>query len=267
MNRASLARRAGLTLIELIVVLVILVALAGILVVALPSMLGRAHTATSATNTAEVTKFVQVYEQLYFGYPIDMDNLVNGATAPDYLPADGGGALGGNLTSHTLTAAQRDALASAGITRLQNLYDTRANLEAAGGTPTFNPYDGTAVDLTTGTPSVSRISEAVIEGNDGIVSDAGGVNGDVYVLFGFGKRCSMVGKVATEPPVHFTDSPTENASNSYARIAMVFRVTRGGATPVDLERAVFLGAVTIHPDGIRGGGPEIEEYYNITRAQ
>lgn len=266
--------RRGLTLIELIVVLVILVALAGILVVTLPSMLGRAHTASGATNVGEVTKFVQVYEQLYQSQPTDFDALTDTTSAaiPDYLPSDGGTPLGGQVSSLTLTAAQADALTGAGIGRLAPMHPNRAAF-TADSTPTFNPYSGGSVPVAAGV-RVLQLTEAAVEGPSGLVSEADIVNtyGDVYILLGFGKRCSMIGKVTTEPPTHFGDSADDNAANVYGRVGLVYRIARGTGTTgtpasADLGKAVFIGAVALHGDGIAGGGAHIEEYYNLTKAQ
>lgn len=259
-------RRKGLTLIELIVVLVILVALAGILVVTLPGMLGRAHTATGATNTGEVSKFVQVYEQLYQSQPTDFDALGDTTAAlADYLP---GTNLGGQLTARTLVAAEANALTGVGVRRLAPMYATRAALTTAGGTPTFNPYSGVSLPVANGVV-VAQVSEAAVEGSSGVVADDPTLTGDVYVLFGFGKRCSMVGKVTQEPPVHFGESAETNAANAYGRVGVIYRIARGNgtATPTPLDKAVFVGAVNLHDDGIASGGAHMEEYYNLTKSQ
>jgi prepilin-type N-terminal cleavage/methylation domain-containing protein len=258
-------RRKGLTLIELVVVVVILVALAGILIPMLPNMLTRAHTATGATNTGEVAKFLQTHQQLFQSYPADFDALVDATgNLADYLP---GGNVGGQITPLQLTAAQRNALANAGITRLAAMYATRAALEAAGGTPTFNPYTGGTIDLTTGTPSVARVSEAAVETIAGVVRDEPANTGDVYVIVGLGQRCTMIGKTVQEAPVHFGENTAGNAANVYGRYCAIFRVTRGGATPTDLETAILVGVVALHDDGIATGNMHLEEYYKATKSQ
>jgi hypothetical protein len=257
-----------LTLIELVVVLVVLIALAGILVVQLPNMLGRAHTSSGATNIGEVTKFVQIYEQLYQSHPTDLDALGDTTAALiDYFPGNTA-TLGGQLSTLTLTAVQADALLAAGVNRVVPMHATRVALEAANGTPTFNPYVAGSVPLATGLV-LARVDELAVEGDEGVVSDDPTLTGDIYVMFGFGKRCSMVGKVTTEPPTHFGENAESNAARVYGRVCLIYRIARGNgtATPTPLERAVFVGAVALHDDGIANGGAHIEEYYNITRAQ
>jgi prepilin-type N-terminal cleavage/methylation domain-containing protein len=255
--------RSGLTLIELIVVLVILVALAGILVPMLPSMLTRSHTARGVTNMGEVTKFVQTYEQLYQSYLSDFDALVDGASAvalPEYVMV-----TGGQMVVDTLTAGERAALAAAGIVRLKTMHPTRAAL-APDGSPTFHPYNGGVIDLTAGTPTVAFVSEQAVKQDTRLVSDPNGLRGDRYVVFGLGKRCTMIGKTIADPPVHFSDTTTERPEQVYARYGLVFQVAKGNgvgnpATP--LGRAVFVGTVEFHREGLGTKDAHMEEYYKI----
>ena len=116
---------------------------------------------------------------------------------------------------------------------------------------------------------VAQASEAAVEGNNGIVADDLTFTGDVYVLFGFGKRCSMIGKVTQEAPIRFGEKIETNAANTYRRLGLIYRIARGNgaATPPALDRAVFVGAVNLHEDGIASGGSRIEEYLNLTKSQ
>lgn len=267
MTRRPLNRKA-LTLMELLVVLLILVALAAILVPMLPSMIGRAHTSSSAANIAEINKFVQTYEAIYQSHASDFDALVdNTGVLASYLP---GGNAGGAIVTGALTAGQRDALANAGIVRLQTMF---AAPQSDPWNPTFNPYDGNVIDLTTGAPTIAFATEAAVEqAGAGLVNDPTSTvpwtaNGDVYVIVGLGKRSTMIGRVIAEAPTHFGENDAASASRVYARYGLVFRVTRGGATPLDLERAVFVGAVAIHDDGLVGADGHLEEWYNLNRGQ
>lgn len=259
--------RQGLTLVELVVVILVLVALAGIVIPMLPNMIGRAHTSTGATNIGEVNKAVLLYEQTQQSYPNDLDNLAGTSDPIDYLP---GTNAGGQITQGALTASQSTALRNAGITRLAGLYPTRTSLLAADGTITFNPYDGTTANVAAG-QNVAYVSEAAVEGLTGIVRDEPGTakTGDVYVIFGLGRRCSMIGKVISDPPTHFGENSESNAANVYSRIGLVFRVARGNgtATPTPLDRAIFVGSVSMHDDGIVGGDAHLEEYHGLTKSE
>src|SRR5262249_46499298 len=124
-------RRNGLTLMELIVVLVILIALAGVLIPLLPSMVKRAHTASGATNTSEITKYVQTYQQLYLAYPDEWDALTDGSTIISYLPGTT------DLMADSPTSEDLAALQAAGV---NNVHYLSAAPAADPWTPTFNPY-------------------------------------------------------------------------------------------------------------------------------
>lgn len=258
------SQRLGLTLLELIVVLVILVALAGMLVPLLPSMVERIHTATGATNITEVTKALQVHEQLNQRYPTDFDALVDASgNVAEYLP----GFAVGQITALTLSTAQRDALANAGITMLAPMHKDLASLGTTG-TPTFNPYSGASFSLLTGTPKVAQVSEAIVENT--VVRDSERdliPNGDVYVIVGLGSRCSMIGKSIAEAPVHFGDGPTNSAAIVYGRYCAIFRVTRGGTTPQPLAKAVLVGVVALHADGISTSSDHIKENLDLQKSQ
>jgi prepilin-type N-terminal cleavage/methylation domain-containing protein len=257
----------GLTLMELLVVLVILIALAAILVPMLPKMLSRAHTATGATNMAELARFVQTYEQLYQGYPTGFDALVSSSGGiPDYLLVANGGDGNPQLVAAALTDGERDALVNAGVTYLFYLRPTRAELDANGGSPTFDPYAPVPpLDLTTaGTPTVLFASEWAIERDAHLVADPNPSNGDRYVVFGVGKRCTMNGRVMADQPTHFSDTPQESPDQVYARYGLVFKVRRGSNA---LSRARFVGVVEFHAEGLGSKDGHMEEYYNINRDQ
>ena len=258
-------RRQGLTLMELVVVLVILVALAGVLVPLLPNILGRAHTSAGATNVAEINKHVQMYEQLYQSYPQNLDNLASSGALIDYLPNEGG-PVGGQISTLTLNANTAAALKNAGLTSAANLYATKAALTAASGTPTFSPYDGTFTDLTTGAV-VAQLAATAVEGKDGLIKVLPAQAGGTYVVFGLGKQSTMSGRVMTDAPTHFGESANTNAANVYGRFALVFRVATGDGAggSVPLERAAFIGAVSLHPGGIAGVDGHLQEYYESVK--
>ena len=257
--------RRGLTLIELIVVLVILVALAGILIPMLPNMLGRAHTASASTNCSEINKFVQTYQQLYSSYPQNLDALTDttGSAVPDYIL---NGATPVQLSMHALTPAEASALSLSGVTTLAEMQPNRAAL--AGQSPTFNPYMGNLITVAAGT-NVIQVSEDAVENVAGLVSDDPTKTGDVYVAFGLGKRCTMIGKVVSDPPTHFGEGAGVTPNDTYARYLLIFRVARGNgtATPTPLERAVFIGTADLGPEGISGTDGHLQEYYQKQKAE
>jgi prepilin-type N-terminal cleavage/methylation domain-containing protein len=253
---ARIARRynqQGLTLIELLVVLVILIALAGILIPQLPSMLTRAHATVDSTNLPEQNKRIQEFEQIYFKQPANYDNLVNGTALVDYLPGTT------DLTATPLTPGTRAALFNAGITSLAGLYDTSANLTTNDGTPTVNPYDATAdLNLTAGTPSVAFAAEAKVESL--LRPDSGA--GDAYVALGVGQKSEMIGRVMSDAPIHFGEGPEASPGSVYGRYLAIYKVANDGTA---LEKAVFVGTLIQHDDGLANAAGAIEEFYEANQ--
>lgn len=258
-----LARRynqQGLTLIELLVVLLILIALAGILIPQLPNMLTRAHTAAASTNIPEANKRIQEFEQIYFKQPANLDNLVSGTTLIDYLP---GGTAQPGLTATALTADQEAALVSAGITSLSNLYGTNALLTSNSGTPTFTPYNvatpTVALDATTPTgTSVAFVTEATAES---LLRPDGGT-GDAYVAFGIGQKSELIGRTTNEAPYHFGDTAGSGPDAIYARYLAVYKVANDGTA---LDKAIFIGVLAMHDDGLANGGDHVSEFFNANQ--
>ncbi|MFN4259454.1 MAG: type II secretion system protein [Gemmataceae bacterium] len=262
MNRWETAgnrRRCGLTLMELVVVLVILIALAGILIPLLPSFLERAHVSSCATNIPELNKAMQTYQSLYYAYPDEYDALIEGSGLFTRLPADApGNYVGGQLGTMTLNAGTLAALQHAGI---RNLWYMSS---APGTSATFSPYDPAA---TVPTPLATGSTVATLDGLAAV--DKLGVRPAqataTFVIFGLGKRCTIVGRTIAEPPTHFGDRPEISAGEAYGRYGVVFQLT--DATGTALSKARFLGVVALHDNGIENADDHMEEHYRITREQ
>jgi len=270
-------RRAGLTLIELIVVLTILVALAAILIPMLPNMLGRAHDTSSATNVSEITKYVQTYNQLYFQYPNNLDNLVDAGTGGTNLLGTlaGGGNLAGQVQTQTLTAAQVTALNNIGITSVANLTGTAAN-GTANWSPTFFPYTTLNPRLPANTTLVTTTTPptmAVLTGTTSVGGTPTGGTGvaaavtklglspsGTYVVLGFGLANGAVGQVVQECPVHFPDQSTISPAITYQRYGVIFKVSDPAA--LNFTNAVFVGTVCLLDDGIESGNDHIQDFFN-----
>jgi len=259
---ARMSRRfnqQGLTLIELLVVLVILIALAGILIPQLPNMLTRSHTAAASTNIPEANKRIQEFEQIYFKQPANLDNLASGAALVDYLP---GGTAQPGLAVTALTADSAGALASAGITSLAGLYDTKANLTTGGGSTTFSPYDVTnnIANVAASTANVAGVTESVVETlirPDGTTAD-----GDVYVAFGIGQKSELTGRVMNEAPYHFGDEAGSGPDTVYARYIAVYKVLNKGNA---MEKALFIGVLGIHSDELSSGSEHVSEFFEANQ--
>ena len=273
-------RRSGLTLIELLVVLTILIALAALVVPMMPGMLSRSHDASAATNIGEISKVVQTYNQLYFGFPNNLDNLVeagggSGSTLLGTLA--GGGNLSGMVQTQALTGPQAAALNSIGITSVANLTGSAPTNNSTNWSPTFFPYTSAAPNQPGNTTPVnSSISVAVLTGTTtagatptagtGVavaVSKLGLSPSGTYVVLGFGSANSCVGKVIQECPVHFPDQQTISPAVTYQRYGLLFKVSDPAVN--NFTSAVFVGCVCLLDDGIETAGDHIQDFF--TRAQ
>ncbi|MFO0802137.1 MAG: hypothetical protein U0791_03295 [Gemmataceae bacterium] len=231
-------RRPGLTLMELIIVMAILIALAAILIPIMPGLFGRAERSSRATNSQEIYKTVQTYQAMYTRYPNDWDALTDGTTTPlSYV----GGFTGTTppLAITALTGPQTNALRGAGINRLQLMQTT----PTSPADDTFSPYldqndrnsaTGSLTLAANGTPSVVTLTTAgQFQLN---LSDNATTSNGTFVVFGLGKRCSLVGIGTNEAPVNYFDNASLSPDTRYSRYGVVFQVSGpafpgGGATP------------------------------------
>jgi type II secretory pathway pseudopilin PulG len=237
-------RRRGLTLMELVVVMSVLIALAAIIVPLLPGLLGRAERASRATNSQEIYKTVQLFESMYSHYPTDWDALGDGsATALPWLDGTDGvhGNIGlgasGPLAITQLTGPQTNALRGAGINRVQ-LFAATAPTTNNGQDVTFNPYadpndrssaTGALTLAANGTPNLVTLTakgQFQLNLSDNATSSTG-----TYVVFGLGKRTSLIGVGMNEAPVNFFDNAALSPDSRYSRYGVVFQVS--GVSPTN----------------------------------
>ncbi|HYV39568.1 MAG TPA: type II secretion system protein [Gemmataceae bacterium] len=235
------AYRRGLTLMELVVVMSVLIALAAIIVPLLPGLLGRAERSSRATNSQEIYKAVQLFESMYSHYPTDWDALGDGSATPcnwldgtDGVHGNIGLKTGGPLQLSTLTAAQVSALTGAGINRVQ-LFSTTAPTTNSGQDVTFNPYSSLTDRSTAGSgQAISTTSNLVILTSLGQfqlnLSDNASTSTGTYVVFGLGKRTSLIGVGMNEAPVNFFDNAALSPDSRYSRYGVVFQVSGVSAT-------------------------------------
>jgi Tfp pilus assembly protein PilE len=270
-------KRRGLTLIELVVVLTVLIALAAIVIPLLPNMLSRSHDASSATNVSEISKYVQTYNQLYFQYPNNLDNLVEPGGSSPLTTLAGGGNLAGQVQTQALTAAQATALNNIGITSVANVTGNAAN-GTANWSPTFFPYTTANPNLpanttpiaTTTPPTVAVLTGTTATGGTptagtgvaAAVTKLGVSPSGTYVVFGFGIANSAIGQVVQECPVHFPDQATISPATTYQRYGLIFKVS-DAAIP-NFQNATFVGAVCLLDDGIESGNDHIQGYFNLS---
>jgi type II secretory pathway pseudopilin PulG len=274
-------RRIALTLIELIVVMMILVALAGILVPMLPSMLTRAHVSAHTSNVVELSKAIGAFQSLNNAYPDQWDALTDGNTLINYIaggvldpqPPPPGGMAGGQLTASVPTAAELNALNSAGIFHVQLMVPQALPAGTAmwdGGAfdPTFDYYPaapttppGTAISTTTNLayldPTNNPNALALIQSNYPAWSTTAR-----YVVLGIGSRCTLIGRGAVTSPVHFGDTPSISPEYSYGRFCGIFKVS-DPTIPGGIANAVLVGVAPIHDVGLIGLDSEFQNWYQL----
>jgi len=295
-SRMGSRNRQGLTLMELVVVMAILIALASILVPLFPSMIERAHKASEATNTSELTKAVQLYQAINGNYPDGFDLLTDGTQLVNFLPSAGAASpvlftgdtmnagttnvigfnypMGGYVSAGPLTTGGATALATAGIVNLYPLASGGSQTTpptytgTMGWTPTFNPYasDTPTPLTTTGTtlPTVAYVNASgVLRANMATPSIVSG-SPTQFVLFGVGRYSSMVGTVIASAPNLFpNDAIHENPAQVYERFGVIFQLEDAQKNP--LPYAIFLGACSIESDGLESADKDLEGYYKSVK--
>ncbi len=249
--RRLTAKRRGLTLVELVVVMAILIALAGIIIPILPGVIGRGETSARATNDSEIYKWVQMYEAMTSQYPYDWDSLIDSSTGTNATYVGGFTTATGNsgpaLATTTLTTGQASALTGGGIGSIQQMSNSTATTlsTAQGGSgfnsysDTFNPYptnDRAADRLTVkagitvayltavGQQMLGLADNSTISTTDGTATVPGT---GWYIVFGLGKRCSLVGTGTANVGANFFDkfSLDPSPTGSYARYGVVFQTS------------------------------------------
>jgi hypothetical protein len=204
----------------------------------------------------EMVKWIQTYEQLNLSFPDEWDSLTDGTTIVNYLPNSGGATplpSGGQLGPHALTQAEVDALNNLGIKKVHDLLTDKPE------SPTFAPYKNAVT-----APTVLAAGSEVVELTPAAANEKLGlsING-TYLVFGLGKRCTLIGRTVAEAPVVSADEPGINPADFYGRFLIVVKVAQDGVT---LPRAQFVGTVSMHPNEVDGAGQHLDEYYNITKS-
>ncbi len=243
-------RRAGLTLIELIVVLTILIALGGIAATVAPDLLGTAHVAEHATNNATVEQAVQINRFTSTGNIGDrFDSLTDGAALYDRLGATG------VFTAYTLTGDDADALQAVGVNTVFNGTNGGDNATFAYH-PDYLPTNAVAPTAIAALDATNADFAAILA-RFNVQPDAN----SEYLVMGVGPGCTLVGAngAIAEAPVHFADDAAARPDQVYARYCVLVELQDAGGTD---NAARFLGVGVIHSgEGLVRGGQAMAEFY------
>lgn len=283
----SVALRAGLTLMELVVVISILALLAALVVPKLADLVERSRSSTQAYSTADVSRQIETFFGLNKKYPDGWDTLMDssdgslysklntGLTSSSSLTDSSGNTttVGPILTTTTLSSDQVASLNNAGIGHAF-LHDSISQASSSG-TDRRHFGTGTGHDGTTNISTFAAINEAA--GSKGLlmlINDFGlnpnrsasdttltRINANTYVVFGLGPKSTLVQTQIQEAPF------MENASSSttYSRALAVFEVPNASSvTGTALSKAKLVGV--FGPDGRTKGGA-VSDYNNISGVQ
>jgi type II secretory pathway pseudopilin PulG len=269
-------RRHGLTLLELVVVLTILVAVTGLVVPLLPSFMHRANIASCTTNISELDKLIQTYQSMdrYGHYPDKMDNLVVEGNTPDYVLDGTTGEFGkASFSAGTLEPTELAALNEAGINNVAILLAARPASAPGEWKPTAWPYN-TAGEATTSAEihalggTGGDTSVAVLTPLGAKLMGLPTTESEKYVIFGLNKPCTLFRNMASEPPYHFADTPSEDPATYYMPFAVVFMVSKtvDGVAGTALEKAKFMGSVAFHDFGLATADSHTKEWWEQAKA-
>lgn len=231
------ARRAGLTLIELIVVLAILVILAGLILPKLDGVTKKAHSANGASTIGEVAKYMETFKALHGGsYPDRYDSMLNNTNArfSKLLP----NAIV-RYTPQVLTAQEATSFQLVGISTVATQDEGSANLPSdADVNPDATPFG--LVTLAAGSTLLKM--DTTNADNQATLREfhVDPLDGRNYYVLGIGPACTIIGEggVTLDAPLHQDTSPTLY----YNRFVVIF-----APDPTGADKAKLVG--TIGPDG------------------
>ncbi|MBL8825575.1 MAG: prepilin-type N-terminal cleavage/methylation domain-containing protein [Planctomycetaceae bacterium] len=260
-------RRAGLTLIELVVVLVILAVLAALVIPRVAGLTGQANAATDATHINEVNRAALLQEAKSGGEkgPDGADGLLTGpATGAFFSPFHSGIQIGTSATSGgsdpmlpslyplTLVANQLASLNAAGISfvhyNVPNSGDKRPSDSgtsyralAVGDQVAGLMIPQASFSATTTTPAWTTHGSTFPDRAFNLNPfNAGDHASSAFVVFGVGQPCQLRGDTMLDAPIVQSANPEVN----YARVLIVYRVPKAGGSS---DRAQYVGS--FNPDG------------------
>lgn len=270
-------RRAGMTLLELVVVLGVLALLGALVVPKIAGLVERSRSSTQAYSTADINRQLEVFSGMNNKYPDGWDTLLDSTGAALYSALNANLTLSGNpiLTTASLSTEQVKSLSDAGIGHAFLHTTTTAGPSFSGvdrrhyGTAGSTGHDGTA-NIST----AAVINEAGTRGLNILVNDFGlnpnksatdttytRLNANVYVALGLGFKSTIVQSQLTEAPIlENKDSPTK-----YSRAIAVFEVPNAPSESGTILTPARLVGV-IGPDG-RTKGMAISDYKNMNGEQ
>jgi hypothetical protein len=267
---------------ELVVVLAVLVSVTGIVVGLLPNMIHQANVPSCTANITELDKLIQTFVDTYSVYPDRMDNLLVGSSLASYvLTGVNGQYAQASIQADTLQTGEGQALTQGGMVNLANIIENPSPGAVTDWRPTFWPYSASQTTNPTFTPVADGTPVATLTqfgcqlmGLTWSNNSAGGTH-NRYVIFGLGRPCTLFRNMASEPPSHFADTPTEDPATYYMRFGAVYQVSKevtdasGNWTvvPLTVDRARFMGSVAFHDFGLATADSHTKEWWDFKKEE
>lgn len=230
-------RRAGLTLIELVMVLVILVALAGLLVPQVDFLRRSSDKGTASVTMKNVSENIQLYRTFDGSYPNNWDSLIEDGGTAIYSKLGSPGKYG----TSTLTDSEAASFTKIGIDTLLDHDDTLAYRGQPGdsGQVPRTIASGETVVVVTDPDIVSSIYPGSVLDADNRVTDASDLYDIKLVAVGLGPNNEAVGKTMMSPPAYMGVDPL----TTYNRYIAVFAVFEPKASGNAVDKRTQLKAV------------------------
>lgn len=254
-------KRAGLTLLELVVVLTILAALGGLVIPLIRGYQDQTSDAASIDSLRELTKVIAEHEASTGRFPNNLESLLNGTTLFAKLPGSPVG--NGDLIPAPLNANQSLALAQKGITTVldaNSVVTDSATFDSVVLPPRTLAATGNVVGLDAAAVlrQLGKIPGTQLDGAGVPVPNA-------FVVFGLGMNADIVGSLISEAP--FRVPGIGNPNSIYCRYGLVFEIPGTGAVG---QAVSFVGTVAFdsHTEndgtitGIRGVQSFAEDFYS-----
>ncbi|OAI46894.1 hypothetical protein AYO44_10585 [Planctomycetaceae bacterium SCGC AG-212-F19] len=245
-SRANRIRRAY-SLIELVVVLTILASLAGLTVSIVGWLKQSADKGTAAHTMGSLLSNIELYHVSTGAYPNQFDSLLDGTgnlyagngTTDFGLHTELRDATQGKITSTSLDANMLKALSNAGILAVMDHLPLTGTETIPGNTGSIFralAAGGKVATINSSSADGQAIIDAVYPPQNGGVSGSGLPANIRLLVFGFGPRCTSVGKTIVAPPSY---SGVGDVSTIYNRFLCVFAVpTDGSETPAQLKTVI-----------------------------
>jgi type II secretory pathway pseudopilin PulG len=271
-------RRAGMTLLELVVVLGVLTLLGALVIPKIAGLVERSRSSTQAYTTADIGRQLEIFSGMNATkYPDGWDTLLNTTGDGLYSGLNTNLTLSSNpiLTTTGLSTEQVKSLSDAGI--------SHAFLHATTTTaPSFSGVDrrhygtagSTGHDGTANISTVAVINEAGSRGLNILVNDFGlnpnkaatdttltRINSNVYVALGLGPKSTIVQTQLLEAPL----LENKDSATKYSRAIVVFEVPNAPAEAGTILTPARIVGI-LGPDG-RTKGMAQSDYKNVNGEQ